>query len=185
MASFVPQYPFVKGQILHALDLLSVGDNARPRLESLATAIKNIASNDFQDFDKVIDQFMFAPLNLNVSRSPASMNHILQQWLDPNSATTYFPEHQPIAPTFASGMLRTVEASLTGKTDPRPIDAWWILGHRTFEVMTLVTDRQVTMLLCTPAPHGKPPSGIWHPPAEGYVTGHHGVVTRKYVPPRT
>jgi len=185
MASFVPQYPFVKGQILYALDLLSVGPDAHLRLSKLETALKNIASNDFQDFANVIEQYMFVPLNMTESLKPQSMAHIQQQWLDPSSAATYFPDHQPIAPTFASGMLRTVSVSLAGTGQPKPIDAWWVLGHKTFEVMTLVSDRQVTMLLCTPSPRGAPPSGLWHPSAEGYVTGHHGVVTRQYSPPKT
>ncbi len=185
MAGFVAQFPFVKGQILHGLDMLSVGPDARPRLERLARALHNIASNDYQDFATVVEQYIFAPLNMNESRSPRSQAHIRDQWLDPQSQTTYFPEHQPIAPTFASGMLQTVEVSLRGMPDPKPIDAWWIMDHKKFEVMTLVSERQVTMLLCTPSPRGTPPSGLWHPAAEGYVTGHHGVVTRKYVPPRT
>lgn len=184
MASFTRQFPFVKGQILRALDLLSVAPDARPRLEALSRALQNIASNDFQDFANVIEQFMFAPLNLEQSRSAASMRHIKEQWLDPDSPTSYFPDHQPIAPTFAGGMLVAVDRSLDGTPDPKPIDAWWIMNHERFEVMTLVSPLQVTMLLCTPQPRGTPPSGLWHPDAEGYVTGHHGVVTRRYRPPR-
>lgn len=184
MASFVPQFPFVKGQILRALDLLSVAPDARTKLEALSRALHNIASNDFQDFSNVIEQFLFVPLNLQQSRSAASMAHINEQWLNPTSPTTYFPDHQPIAPTFAGGMLVAVDRSLAGAPDPKPIDAWWIMNHKTFEVLTLVSERQVTMLLCTPQPRGTPPSGLWHPNAEGYVTGHHGVVTRRYKPPQ-
>jgi len=184
MASFVPQFPFVKGQILSALDQLSVAPGARSNLEALARALHNIASNDFQDFGAVIDQFLFAPLRLEQSRSAVSMQHIRDQWLDPASPTTYFPDDQPIAPTFAGGMLVAVERSLADAPDPRPIDSWWIMNHRKFEVITLVSPRQVTMLLCTPPPRGVPPSGIWHPEAEGYVTGHHGVVTRRYRQPQ-
>jgi len=184
MASFVRRYPFVKGQILRALDLLSTGPDARSKLEGLAGAIHNIASNNFEDFANVIEQFLFAPLNLTQSRSPDSMAHIRNQWLDPHSPTTFFPDDQPIAPIFAGGMLVAVDKSLDGKPDPKPIDAWWIMDHTTFEVITLVSERQVTMLLCTPPPRGTPSPGLWHPDAEGYVTGRSGVVTRKYTPPR-
>jgi hypothetical protein len=148
-------------------------------MERLARAISDTATNDFRDLDKTFDQYLFSPLNMAAARTVSNLSYLKQYWLDGDSPHAYFTEFQPVAPIMAMGILKVIEESLKGQPQPKPIDAWWIIDHIDFEVISLVSSQQVTMLLATPRPPHFP-TGIWSPTAEGYTTGLRGVVTRKF-----
>ncbi len=180
MGDFVPEYPFAKGPILYALDQISVHANARALLGGLSAALSSIASTGFANLEGVIDQHLYAPIALDQARTPEALGFLKSHWFDLASADIYIPEEQPVAPVLAMGMIKAIEESLKGAPDPIPIDAWWIMDHRTLEMLTLVSKQQITFLFMTPRPSGEVPSGVWGPNAEGFVTSRHGIVTRKY-----
>jgi hypothetical protein len=168
-----------KGSILYGLDQLSVSDNAREQLEKLARAIGDTANSDFNDLEKTFDHHLFSPLSLEPARTPANIQY-LRRWFDESSPDALFPEFQPVAPIFAMGVLKAIDESLKGQLQPLPIDAWWVLDHRVFEVVTLVSKQQVTMLVATPRPSGVPSAAIWSPSADAWTTGRRGVVSRRF-----
>jgi hypothetical protein len=171
-------HPCAKGSILYGLDQLSTAENARELMERLARAIADKATNDFSELEVTFDHYLFSPLNLEPARTPSNMAY-LKRWFDGNLEDALFPEFQPVAPIFALGVLKTIEESLKTQPRPLPIDAWWILDHNTFQIITLVSRHQVTMLLATPRPSTIPPTAIWSPSADAWTTGRLGVVTRQ------
>src|SRR5262249_28894981 len=118
------------------------------------------------------------PLNLEPARTPANMQY-LRRWFNETLPDVFFPEFQPVAPIFALGVLKTIDESLKGQPRPLPIDAWWVLDHTVFEVVTLVSKHQVPMLVATPSPSA-PPVGIWSPTADVWTTGRRGVISRRF-----
>jgi len=180
MGMIVAGHSFSKGAIYAGLDRMSVRPNARELLKGLAGAIQDKASDGFPSMEATFDQYLFAPLNMDEARSAASMSYLKEFWFDPASKNAYFPHHQPIAPICAMGLLKVIEESLKGDPNPLPIDSWWLMDHTDFEVITLVSKQQVTMLVATPRPLGSTLTAIWSAAAEGYTTGRMGVVTRKF-----
>jgi hypothetical protein len=173
-------HSFSKGAVYFALDQMSARPDARELMERFARALNDKASSGFPDLEVTFDQYLFAPLQMEAARTSASMTYLREYWFDANSAKSYFPDYQPIAPICGMGLLKTIEESLKGQPDPLPIDSWWLMDHQRFEVITLVSKQQVTMLVATPRPSGPTPTAIWSAAAEGYTTGRLGVVTRKF-----
>jgi hypothetical protein len=180
MGEFVPAHSYAKGPIFYALDTMSVRPDARALLGRLEDALKDKASSDFDELDETFAQYLYAPLKLSAALTPAALSHLKRTWYDASSKDNYFHEHQPIGPIIGMGFLKTLKISLRGTGAPLPIDSWWIMDHSKFEVLTLVSNHQVTMLVCTPRPRGPVPTGIWGTTAEAYTTGRLGVVTRRF-----
>jgi hypothetical protein len=182
MGQLVADHSFSKGSVYSALDQMSVRADARNLMERFGRALSDKASSGFPDLEVTFDQYLFAPLGAQMApaRSPAALAYLRDYWFDPNSQNSYFPNYQPIASICGMGLLKTIEESLKGQPDPLPIDSWWFIGHDRFEVITLVSKQQVTMLVATPRPSGATPTAIWSADADGYTTGRLGIVTRKF-----
>jgi hypothetical protein len=173
-------HSFSKGSVYVALDEMSTRADARELMERFARALSDKASAGFPDLEATFDQYLFAPLKMETARTAASMSYLRDYWFDATSKASYFPDDQPIAPICGMGLLKVIEESLKGRPNPLPIDSWWLMDHDKFEVITLVSKQQVTMLVATPRPSGPTPTGIWSAAAEGYTTGRLGIVTRKF-----
>ena len=180
MGCYTIDHSFAKGAVYFGLDQMSVRPDARELMKQLARAIADKASDGFPELERTFDQYLFAPLNIEAARSEVSMSYLREYWFDPDSKKSYFPEFQPIAPICAMGLLKVIEESLKGDPSTLPIDSWWLMDNTRFEVITLVSKQQVTMLVATPRPLGPTPIGIFNPDANGYTTGRLGVVTRKF-----
>lgn len=182
MGQYHIDHSFSKGSVYFALDQMSVRADARELMKRFARALSDNASSGFPNLEVTFDQYLFAPLGdqLAAARSPEAMAYLRKYWFDPDSQNSYFPNYQPIAPICGQGLLTTLEVSLNRQPDPLPIDSWWLMGHDRFEVITLVSEQQVTMLVATPRPSGPTPTAIWSADVEGYTTGRLGIVTRKF-----
>lgn len=75
--------------------------------------------------------------------------HIRELWFK-----RWWPEHQPLEPVAREGLKlafdKVLEAAQRGT--PRPLDVYWMCAGRHFEMVTAVSDQQVTLLVCTPPP---------------------------------
>ena len=172
--------PAVKGAIPECLDEISTRPNARELMENLKKAIEGIAALDFHGlqvaFEKLLFQQIYPP-SISVDKLT---DYLKRHWFDAASNEAYFPDLQPIAPVYAAGVVKTLELSLQGAPDPIPIDAWWLLGHHTIEMINLVTSRQVTLLIATPRPPiSRKFRRILSDKTEAWSTGRTGITTRK------
>ena len=180
MGEFVPAHSYAKGPIFCALDMMSVRPDARTLLRRLELALEDKASSNFEQLDKTFALYLYGPMELSAAQTPSALSHLSRTWYDAGSKDNYFHEHQPIGPIIGMGFLKTLEISLRGTDAPLPIDSWWVMDHSKFQVMNFVSPQQVTMLVCTPRPRGRVPTGIWATKAEAYTTGRLGVVTRRF-----
>jgi len=96
-------------------------------------------------------------------------------WFNERSTDVFFPKFQPIAPIFAEGLITTLELSLRGNPNPKPIDMWWLLDYPEVKMINLVSPTRVTLLVATPWPPNVSPREIWGEDAEAYVTGRLGI----------
>ncbi len=181
MGPFIPFSAVAKGPLFHHLDEMSTRPNARDLLTTLEQALSNTASSDFPNLEMTLAHHLFLPLGVAAPQIRSISDYFISHWLDVGSPDVYFPEKQPIAPIIGTGLLKTLQLSLSGAPQPKPVDLWWVLDYPDVEIINLVSARQVTLLLATPRPAGRPPAGIWRTTAEAYTTGLLGLVTRKYV----
>jgi len=191
MGAFIgPGTPAAKGAVLHWLDRLSVGKQARENLTALQKAIKALGPT-FQGLENAVDGHLAAPLNTQATVRDGVLKHLKEHWFDDNPAA-YFPG-QDLRQKWAEAVMKTLELSLAGRPHPVPINSWWIINASdpTVQMMNLAevnaagetVSSSVTLLILTPQP---PPSGapsnrsLWGD-AEAFVTGHHGgkVTTRR------
>lgn len=179
MGEFVPSHSYAKGPVFVALDDMSVRPDAGTLLSQLATAISGTATS-YSNLDDIFAQHLFTPMGMTEALRPDSLAYLKRTWYDANSKDNFFHAYQPIGPIIGQGFLKTIEISLKGGGTPLPIDSWWLMDHTDFEVINLVSARQVTMLVCTPRPSGAVPTAIMSSTAEAYTTGRLGVETRRF-----
>ena len=166
-----------KGPVPYCLDELSTRPNARSQLQELQTAIEGLRADDFRGLENVFGEYLFAPASFAADKGAQAVSMLNRHWFDEKSAEAYFPSLQPIAPIYAQGVLKTLELSLSGRPAPVPIDAWWIMGYDGFELINLYNNRQVTLLIATPAPP-KIIRKLLGDRTEVWTTGR-GIVTRR------
>jgi hypothetical protein len=160
-------YSISKGPATHCLDQLSIAKGARKGLTDLSKGIASLRSKNFRGLERVFAERLFAPF-YSAARIQKVTEYLATYWF--NEEMGWWPHLQPIAPIYAVGVLKTLDQSLRGKSRPLPIDSYWILDHPTVELMTLVSKSQVTLLICTPEPGNRQPSGIWGESSKVWVT---------------
>ncbi len=162
-----PDFSIAKGPVTHCLDELSTGKGARKGLTALAKAVAGLRRKNFRGLEHVFAEHLFAYFYSQASIKKIT-EHLGTYWF--NEQTGWWRDVQPIAPIYAVGLLKTIDESLRGKSRPLPIDSYWIIGYRAVELMTLESKSQVTLLIVTPEPGNRAPSGIWGESSKVWVT---------------
>jgi hypothetical protein len=180
MAPWVPgQKSVTKGPVTYALDEISVHPDARVLMTKLKEAIEALSPIGYENLEVVLEQYLMRPTLNDPAKSMAAAGYLNQLLFNQKSPDLYFPDEQPIAETFALGVLKCLNESLAGAPDPIPIDAWWLIRYGRFDVINLVTPRQVTLLFASPTPKGKFGSNFWSAMGKAWVTGQSAVATRQ------
>jgi len=144
--------PAIKGSIPECLDAMSRHADGRALLKQLQEGIEALRGKDFDGLADAFAKNLFAPIYQDPKHARAVAAYLTKYWFDHSSPNAYFPELQPIAPTYAEGVLTTITLSLRGRGRPKPIDGWWIIDHQGFQMINLVGARQITLLIATPRP---------------------------------
>ena len=175
--------PVAKGPVTRCLDLLSVRADARARLGELRKAIVGLRRAQFRGLEQVFGRYLFKDF-YSASQIKRVTEYLKTYWFD--EKTGWWPACQPIAPIYAQGLLRGLDAALAPREgQPLPFDSYWIIGHGRVEMLTLVNPRQVTLLIATPPPVELAPSGIWGESSEAWGTARRAGVTTDEVDPVT
>jgi len=182
MALAGPNDSVAKGPVTICLDQISIRADARPRLEALRRAIIALAPGGYRGLEGAFAQHLF-PGFFNADQIARLSEYLGRYWFD--EATGWWPEFQPIAPIYATGLLQTLNTSLAPKADPLPIDSYWVLNHHHVEMLNLVSARQVTLLIATPSPAELAPSGMWSEESQAWVTTRRAGTTAGEVDPLT
>jgi hypothetical protein len=182
MALAGPNDSVAKGPVTICLDQISIRADARSRLEALRQAIIALAPAGYRGLEGVFAQYLF-PGFFNVDQIARLSEYLGRYWF--SEATGWWPEFQPIAPIYATGLLHTLNTSLAPKGAPLPIDSYWILKHHQVEMLNLVSARQVTLLIATPSPVELAPSGMWSEDSQAWVTTRRAGTTAGEVDPLT
>ena len=167
MAFVGPNDSVAKGPVTICLDRISIRPDARARLEALRQAISALAPAGYRGLEGAFARHLF-PDFFTADQIARLSDYLGRYWF--SEATGMWPEFQPIAPIYATGLLHTLNISLASKGHPLPIDSYWILNHHQVEMINLVSARQVTLLICTPSPVEVAPSGMWSEESEAWVT---------------
>ena len=175
--------PVAKGPVTRCLDELSVRADARARLTELRKAIITLRTKEFRGLENIFASHLFRDF-YNKRQIRKITDYLRTYWFD--EETGWWPSFQPIAPIYALGLLRGLNASLAPSTSqPIPFDSYWIVGHRQVELLNLINDRQVTLLIATPPPVDLAPSGIWSESSEVWATARLAGRTQGEVDPIT
>jgi hypothetical protein len=180
MALAGPNDSVAKGPVTVCLDQISIRTDARSRLEALRQAIIALAPGGYRGLEGAFAQYLF-PGFFNANQIARLSEYLGRYWF--SEATGWWPQFQPIAPIYATGLLHTLNTSLARKGDPLPIDSYWILNHHQVEMLNLVGARQVTLLIATPSPVEMAPSGMWSEESQGWVTTRRAGTTAGEVDP--
>ncbi|MGH6660568.1 MAG: hypothetical protein ACREA0_23755 [bacterium] len=182
MGFTAPYAPTAKGPVTYCLDELSKRPDARQRLVQLRDAIIDLGSKGksgkgggFHGLENVFAKHLLVhiyrdpkdPAKPDKERIDRVTKYLKTSWFD--EETGWWPHFQPLAPIYAHGLLKTLNASLRG-SPPMPIDSYWIIGHTTVELITLKSKVQVTLLIATPPPLDPAPKGIWGESSEAWAT---------------
>jgi hypothetical protein len=183
MASFNPNDPVAKGAVTQCLDNVSARPDARDRLAALRTAIIALRQGNFRGLENVLSENLLVPV-LGTEASTPIVEYLRRYWFD--EATGWWPAFQPVAPIYAHGLVHALNVSLgVHGRQPLPFDSYWILGHDKVEIITLASDRQLTLLIATPAPPQLAQSGIRGVSSEAWVTGRRAGVSQQEIDPMT
>jgi hypothetical protein len=165
--------PVAKGPVTYCLDELSKKPDARTLLGDLRDAIIALGgkvNSDFSGLEDVLAKKLLEPIytGKNEYKVDKVRQYLKTYWFD--EATGWWPHFQPVSAIYANGLLKTLNASLQGsQPQPIPIESYWFIGHTNVELVTLVNERQVTILIATPPP-GVAPSGIFGESSEAWAT---------------
>lgn len=181
MGPVQPDDPAAKGPVTECLDAISVASDARNRLTTLQQAIFDIQAVNFRGLEDVFARHLFQEF-YTADQIVSIVEYLRTNWF---TETGWWPSFQPIAPIYALGLLQTLRASLSIIGAPLPIDSYWILGQGQVELVSLVSPRQVTLLISTPAPTEFTPSGQLSHPCEVWVTCRRAGRTENEIDPRT
>jgi hypothetical protein len=139
----IPQQNSVaKGPILYCLDELSKRQDAAERLDALRTGLQQLESRGYQHLNDVLAAYLFPGVYEDPRKIAIFQAYLDEYWFNERKATAEFREHQPVAPTFVAGVIKTISLALNEPT-PKTIDAWWVVDHPRFEVINFVTANRV------------------------------------------
>lgn len=188
MGDFAHEEPVAKGPVTYCLDQMSELVQAERHLQDLSDAISGLSGNNFEGLEEVFGKYLFAPVYGDRPDLIEKMTGYLHKcWFGPSSKDSYFPDSPNIARIYAVGILKTIDLSLKAKSGkPLPIDSWWQLDYPRIAMINLVSKRQVTLIIATPAPALPTPAGIWGEEAEAWLSDERtGMKARRIAPPRT
>jgi hypothetical protein len=171
-----------KGPVPRCLDDISGRQNARERLVALRQGILGLRDQSYRGLEKVFATHLFQGF-YSAEQTEQITRYLATNWF--SQATGWWPAFQPIAPIYATGLLQTLDLSLSGKGDPRPIDSYWIIGHDQVELINLASPRQVTLLIATPPPPELASGGIMSESSEAWVTLRRAGHTANEIDPTT
>jgi hypothetical protein len=171
-----------KGPVTRCLDELSVRPDARQRLVALRQGILGLPDPSYQGLEGVFATHLF-PDFYNAGQVEHITRYLGTNWF--SQATGWWPAFQPLAQIYAIGLLQTLELSLSAKDTPRPIDAYWIIGHEQVELINLANPRQVTLLIATPCTPEQTLGGLMSQSAEAWVTLRRAGHTANEIDPTT
>jgi hypothetical protein len=183
MGPFAKDDPVAKGPVTRCLDELSTRPDGRERLTVLRQAIRDIGGQEFHGLEEVFARYLF-PDFYDRDQIRRITEYLRTYWF--SQATGWWPAFQPIAPIYGLGLLQSLASSLAalGKA-PLPIDSYWIVGHGQVELVNLVSPRQVTLLIATPAPPEMAPAGVLGESSEVWVTARRAGHTDDEINPTT
>ncbi len=161
-----------KGPVVRALDEMSSDSNALQRLTELRDqlnralvfpfeelpGVKDVRRPDFPTLTDVLKNHLliyWSKMNPGGKLDQAALDQIAD-YLEKN----WFgqkPQEYPAFPTrglYGLGLIKALDSSLRGKSSPLPIDSYWFTHNDRFEVISLESERQVTLLIATPPPVG-------------------------------
>lgn len=173
--------PVAKGPVTRGLDELSVRNDARPRMLQLHEDLRRLADSEFQGLEEVLAKHLFREL-YDQQQVDNIKRYLKTNWF--SHETGWWPAFQPVAPIYALGLLRTLNASLASKDAPFPIDSYWLIGHDQVQLINLSSQRQVTLLIATPPPP-EPATGIQGVSSEAWVTARRAGRTEGEIDPLT
>ena len=175
--------PVAKGAVTRCLDALSIHADARPRLEALRGAIIDLGGRQFVELETVFAEHLFRDF-YTVEQIAAITAYLRRYWF--SEETGWWPAFQPVAPIYAQGLIQALNLSLgEGKGRPLPIDSYWLVGHDKVELISLASDRQLTLLIATPTPPEPAPAGIMSESSQVWVTTRRAGRTPQEVNPVT
>jgi hypothetical protein len=177
-----PDDPVAKGPVTRCLDELSVDNDARRKLTALRQALIGLQGSGFDGLERVFAEHLFRPYYPQ-DQVDALTAYLKTNWFSPE--TGWWSHYQPIAPIYALGLIQALNLSLEPKGPPRPIDSYWIIGHGHVELINLVSGRQVTLLIATPAPGALAPAGIQGAASQVWVTARRSGRTEEEINPVT
>jgi hypothetical protein len=171
-----------KGPVTRCLDDLSVRPDARESLVALRRGILELREQSYRGLEGVFATYLF-PGFYNATQAEHITRYLGTNWF--SQETGWWPAFQPIAPIYATGLLQTLDVSLSGEGTPRPIDSYWIIGHEQVELINLANPRQVTLLIATPSPPELALGGIMSVSSEAWVTLRRAGRTANEIDPTT
>jgi hypothetical protein len=175
--------PVAKGAVTRCLDALSIQADAQPRLEALRRAIIDRGGRQFAELETVFAEHLLRDF-YTVEQIAAITVYLRRYWFSEESG--WWPAFQPIAPIYAHGLLQALNVSLgDGKGRPLPIDSYWLAGHDKVELISLASDRQLTLLIATPTPPEPAPAGIASESSQVWVTARRSGRSAQEVDPVT
>ncbi len=118
-----------KGPILERIDELS---NDKTRFEEAFAELKTNSN--------LIDM----GLKYQILKQPKEEEHVKNLWFQ-----NWWPQHQPLAPVARAGLLKAMELSIN---ESKPLDCYWVCAGTHFELVTTLSEKQVTLLVLTPPP---------------------------------
>lgn len=175
--------PVAKGAVTRCLDALSIQADARPRLEVLRAAVIGLRDRQFVGLEAVFAEHLFREF-YTAGQIAAITAYLGRYWF--SEETGWWPGFQPVAPIYAHGLIQALNVSLgAGKGQPLPFDSYWLVGHDKVELITLASDRQLTLLIATPTPPEPAPAGIASESSEVWVTARRAGRTAQEIDPIT
>lgn len=170
MAAIGPRDCVAKGPVTHCLDVLSRKRTGAAKLKALRDAVYARRTKDFTGLEKVFEDFLFKPAGMKKEKVKLASSYLKKYWFDEENG--WWEDAQPIAETFAAGLITAIDASIKRGTKKRPIpmDCYWLVGHEDVQIVTLQSPDQVTLLFVTPAPQNRKPGKIWSEWAKVSIT---------------
>ena len=148
----------VKGPVPYCLDLISTGAGARPRLDQLRDAILKLGPG-YQGLETVFYDTILAWQISDHNVRKDIRDHLKSHWFDNTSSSAYFGKTD-VVQIYARGVLKAIELSLYGASDPVPLDTWWVPESNDVKMAALATVERgvtvsptVTLLILTPRPN--------------------------------
>ena len=123
-----------KGPILERIDELS---KDKTRFEEAFTELKT--NEDLIYLGKHYD--ILLP---DKKGEQKEADHVKNLWFQ-----NWWPEQQLVAPVARAGLLKAMKLSIDTS---RPLDCYWVCAGSQFELVTTLSDDQVTLLILTPHP---------------------------------